>query len=44
VFLPLLKPSRYKGAHGGRGGAAEAITGTARTKAIELWKLIKSLL
>jgi len=23
VFLPLLKPSRYKGAHGARGGAPE---------------------
>jgi hypothetical protein len=23
VFLPLLKPSRYKGAHGVRGGAPE---------------------
>jgi hypothetical protein len=49
VFLPLLKPSRYKGAHGARGGAPEGKRNGnyrhgARTKAtIELWRFIKSL-
>jgi len=49
VFLPLLKASRYKGAHGARGGAPEGKRNGnyrhgGRTKAtIELWRLIKSL-
>jgi hypothetical protein len=49
VFLPLLKPSRYKGAHGERGGAPEGKRNGnyrhgGRTKEmIEVWKLIKSL-
>jgi hypothetical protein len=49
VFVPLLKPSRYKGAHGARGGAPERERNGnyrhgARTKAtIELWRFIKSL-
>jgi hypothetical protein len=49
VFLPLLKPSRYKRAHGARGGAPGGKRNGnyrhgARTKAtIELWRFIKSL-
>jgi len=49
VFVPLLKPSRYKGAHGARGGAPEGKRNGnyrhgARTKAtIELWRFINSL-
>jgi hypothetical protein len=48
VFLPLL-PSRYKGAHGARGGAPESERngnyrhGTRTKATIELWRFIKSL-
>jgi hypothetical protein len=48
VFLPLFKPSRYKGAHGARGAPEGKWNGNYRHRArsretIELLKLIKSL-
>jgi hypothetical protein len=48
VFLLLLKPSRYKGAHSARGGVPEGKRkrhrhGARSRETIELLKLIKSL-